>query len=82
MTTTAKTKELQKFADKFWADQEERAKAAGMNVIKYLAQVENGMLRPTIAKMLLHSKAHPDTCPADCAFQASIAKLKSHYGNQ
>lgn len=79
MTTTAKTKELQKFADKFWADQEELAKAAGMNVIEYLAQVENGLLRPTIAKMLLHSKAHPDICPADCAYQASIKKLKEQY---
>lgn len=80
MTTAAKTEELQKFADKFWTDQEEQAKAAGMNVVEYLAQVENGMLRPTIAKMLLHSKAHPDVCPVDCAYKRSIDKLKEEFG--
>ncbi len=80
MRSAAKTKELEKFADKFWADEQKRADAAGMHLIEYLVQVEDGLLKPTILKMLLHSKAHPKTCPPDCVYQASIKKLKEQFG--
>lgn len=80
MRSVAKTKELEEFANKFWADREKEAEAAGMHVIQYMAQVDGGILKNTMAKLLLHAKAHPDTCPPDCAFQASIKRLKEQYG--
>lgn len=79
MTSTAKEKELKVFAEQFWADEQKRADAAGMNIIEYQMQAEDGILKPVIIKLLKHQKAHPKTCPADCAFQASINKLKEQY---
>jgi len=64
----------------FWAEREKEAAAAGMHVLQYMAQAEGGILKGTMAKLLLHAKAHPDVCPADCSFQASIKKLKEEYG--
>lgn len=79
MRSAAKTKELEKFADKFWTDEQKRANAAGMNIIEYQMQANGGLLKPTILKLLRHAKAHPKTCPPDCVFQASIKKLKEKY---
>jgi hypothetical protein len=80
MTSAAKTKELEDCANKFWADEQKRADAVGMNIIEYQMQANGGILKPTILKMLRHIKAHPKTCPPDCAFQASIKRLKEQYG--
>lgn len=80
MADETKTEEPKKVAGQYWADIEKRAKAAGMNTIEYLAQAEGGLLRPVLRKLLLHEQAHPDTCPADCAYQASIKRLKTEYG--
>jgi hypothetical protein len=82
MKSAAKTKELEEFASKFWADREKEAEAAGMHVIQYMAQVDDGILKNTMAKLLLHAKDHPATCPPDCAFQASIKRLKEQHGVQ
>jgi hypothetical protein len=65
---------------KFCAEEQKRADALGMNIIEYYMQVEDGLLRPTILKMLRHAKAHPKTCPPDCAFQRSFDELKKKYG--
>ena len=72
MTMTANKEWL----EKFMAKEQKRADAAGMNLIEYMAQANGGILKETIAKMVLHAKDHPTTCPPDCSFQASINKLK------
>lgn len=79
MTTDA-TQAKEEWARQFWAEREKEAKAAGMHVIQYMAQVDGGILKNTMAKLLLHAKDHPGTCPPDCAFQASIKRLKEQYG--
>ena len=64
---------------KFQAEEQKRADAMGLNIIEYYMQVENGLLQPTILKLLCHAKAHPKTCPSDCAYQASIKKLEEKF---
>lgn len=64
----------------FMATEQKRADAAGMNLIEYMAQANGGILKETIGKMVRHARAHPVTCPSDCAFQASIKRLKAHTG--
>jgi hypothetical protein len=80
MLSTTKAKELEEFTKQFWAEEQKRADAAGMSILEYQMQAEGGILRDTVIKMLRHAKAHPDTCPPDCALQASIKKLKEQYG--
>lgn len=68
-------------ANKEWltqlmAEEQKRADVAGMNILEYMAQANGGILRETIAKMARHAKAHPQDCPSDCTFQASLKKLK------
>jgi hypothetical protein len=79
-TTASETQPKQEWLKQFWADEQKRADAAGMHVIEYLMQVEDGLLKPTIIKMLRHTKAHPKTCPPDCAWQESMNRLKKKYG--
>lgn len=79
-TTASETQPKQEWLKQFWADEQKRADAAGMNIIEYQMQANGGILKPTILKMLRHTKAHPKTCPADCAFQSSLKKLKEQYG--
>ena len=69
----------QEWLKQFWADEQKRADAAGMNIIEYQMQADGGILKPTILKLLRHAKAHPKTCPSDCAYQASIKRLKEQY---
>lgn len=64
----------------FMSEEQKRADALGMNIIEYQMQANGGILKPTILKLLRHAKAHPKTCPPDCAYQASIKKLKEQYG--
>lgn len=77
--TTTETPRTEEWVEQFWTDEQKRADEAGMNVIEYQMQANDGLLKPVINKLLLHNKAHPDTCPPDCAFQASIKKLKEEY---
>ncbi len=70
----------QEWLKKFMAEEQARADALGMNIIEYQMQAEGGILKPTILKMLRHAKAHPKTCPPDCAFQRSLDELKKKYG--
>ena len=78
--TTSEVQPKQEWLTKFWADEQKRADAAGMNLIEYQMQANDGLLRPTILKLLRHTKAHPKSCPPNCAFQASIKRLRSQYG--
>lgn len=83
MTTNGSTttiEELEDFASKFWADQEEKAAAVGKNVYQYIIDISNGEMKPVLVKMLRHQLAHPNECPEDCAWQAVIRNLKKHYG--
>ena len=73
-------KPKQEWLTQFWAKEQKRADAAGMNIIEYQMQANNGLLKPTILKLLRHAKAHPNTCPLDCEYQASIKRLKEQYG--
>ena len=77
---TGEAQPKQKWLTKFWADEQKRADAAGMNIIEYQMRANGGILKPTILKLLSHAKAHPEACPSDCAYQASIKKLKAQYG--
>lgn len=61
------------------AKQEKLAEAAGMNVLEYMAQAEGGILRETILKIVRHARTHPNECPADCAFNASLGRLEKKY---
>jgi len=79
MKTTAKAPMTKEQLEQFWTDEQQRADAAGMNIIEYQMQANDGLLKPIIIKVLRHNKAHPDTCPADCAFQASIKRLKNKH---
>lgn len=63
----------------FMAGEQKRADALGLNLIEYYMQVEDGLLRPTMLKMLDHAKAHPESCPPDCTFQRSFGALKRKY---
>ena len=76
---TSKAKPNKEWLDKFWAEEQKRADAAGMHLIEYQMQANGGIMRPTILKMLHHNKAHPNTCPPDCVFQASIGRLKEQH---
>jgi len=76
MNSTTKTPKTEGWAEQFWADEQKRADAAGMNIIEYQMQAGGGIMKPTIIKILRHNQAHPDTCPPDCAFLASIERLK------
>lgn len=69
----------QEWLKKFTAEEQKRADALGMNIIEYQMQAEGGILKPTILKMLRHAKAHPMTCPSNCAYLASIKNLKEQY---
>lgn len=80
MSDVPKTKELEDFATKFWADEQKRADAAGMNITEYQMQANDGLLKSVILKILRHIKAHPNTCPPDCAWQQSMKELKEKYG--
>lgn len=71
---TSETQPKQEWLEKFWAERQKEAEAAGMHVIQYMAQADGGILKPTIIKMLRHAKAHPRACPSDCTFQASIKR--------
>jgi hypothetical protein len=66
----------EEWLEQFWAEEQKRADALGMNIIEYQMQANGGILRPTILKLLRHAKAHPTTCPPDCAFQTSMERLK------
>lgn len=63
----------------FMAEEQKRADALGLNLIEYYMQVEDGLLRPTMFKMLRHAKAHPKSCPPGCTFQRSFDELKKKY---
>jgi len=80
--TTNEAQPKQEWLTQFWADEQKRADAAGMNIIEYQMQANGGMLKPTILKMLRHAKAHPKTCPPDCTFQVSIKRLKEQFGTK
>ncbi len=75
-----KSNDSDEFVHKFWAEQKKLADAEGINVFAYLARANGGLLKPTIIKLLKHAQAHPNECPDDCAFQASIERLKEEYG--
>jgi hypothetical protein len=79
-STISEVQPKQEWLAKFWAEEKKRADAAGMNLLEYQMQANDGLLKPTILKLLRHAKAHPKTCPLDCAFQASLKKLKEQYG--
>jgi hypothetical protein len=51
-----------------------------MDLYQYLAQAEGGILRDTMGKLARHAQVHPEVCPSDCAFQASIKRLKEQHG--
>lgn len=74
--TTSEARPKQEWLTQFWADEQKRADAAGMNIIEYQMQANDGLLKPTILKILRHVKAHPRTCPTGCAFQRSLDELK------
>jgi hypothetical protein len=78
--TTDTKQEKEEWARQFWAERQKEAEAAGMNVYTYMAQVDGGILKNTMTKLLRHAQAHPSTCPPDCAFQASLKRLKEQYG--
>ena len=78
-TTTNEAQPKQEWLTQFWADEQKRADAAGMNIIEYQMQANDGLLKPVIIKMLRHNKAHPKTCPPDCVWQESIKKLKKEF---
>lgn len=80
--TTSEVQPKQEWLTQFWAEEQKRADAAGMNLIEYQMQANDGLLKPTILKLLRHAKVHPKTCPADCAFQASIKRLKKDFSVQ
>lgn len=69
----------QEWLKKFMAEEQVHADALGMNIIEYQMQAAGGVLKPTILKMLRHAKAHPKTCPPDCAFQRSLDELKKKH---
>lgn len=75
---TSETQSKQEWLEKFWAERQKEAEAAGMHVIQYMAQADGGILKPTIIKILRHANAHPKTCPADCVFQRSSNELKKN----
>lgn len=77
--TTSEAQPKQEWLTKFWADEQKRADAAGMNLIEYQMQANDGLLKPTILKILRHAKVHQKTCPADCAFQSGLKRLKEEY---
>ena len=74
-----KSNDAEEFARTFMAEQQKLADAEGVNVIVYMANAHGGILKPTITKLLKHAQAHPDKCPNDCAFQASLERLKEKY---
>jgi hypothetical protein len=76
---TTKAPQTEEWIEQLWSDEQKRADAAGMNIIEYQMQANDGLLKPVITKLLRHNKAHPDTCPSDCAFQVSIKKLEEQY---
>lgn len=81
MTTDTTSKQSKKeWIKQFMAEEQKRADALGMNIVEYQMQANGGILKPTILKLLRHAKAHPKTCPPDCAYQASIKRLKEQYG--
>lgn len=75
-----KVQPKEEWIEQFMAEEQKRADALGLNLIEYYMQVEDGLLRPTTIKLLRHAKAHPKTCPPDCAFQRSLDDLKKKYG--
>ncbi len=77
--TTTKAPQTEKWIEHLWSDEQKRADAAGMNIIEYQMQANDGLLKPVITKLLRHNKAHPDVCPPDCAFQTSLKLLKEQY---
>jgi len=78
-TTMSKAQPKEEWIEQFMAEEQKRADALGLNLIEYYMQVEDGLLRPTMLKMLRHVKAHPDRCPSNCSFQTSIRKLKARH---
>lgn len=82
MTDTAlsKAQPKEEWIKQFMTEEQKRADALGLSLIEYYMQVEGGLLKPTMLKMLRHAKAHPKTCPPDCAFQRSLDELKKKYG--
>lgn len=80
MTTEDKIDDKQAFVKDFMAGQQKLADDAGMSVYEYMARAEGGILRDTMIKLGRHAQAHPNECPADCAFQASLTRLKKKYG--
>jgi hypothetical protein len=79
MTTLDKTKDKEEFAVEFMAKRQKLAADAGMSLYEYMCQVDGGILKNTMEKLARHEQAHPKECPADCAFQASIKRLKEEY---
>lgn len=80
MTTEDKIEDKQAFVKNFMTGQQKLADDVGMGVFEYMAQAEGGILRDTMIKLGKHAQAHPNVCPADCAFQASLTRLKKRYG--
>ena len=77
-----RAEDLEEFSRTFMAEQQKLADAAGMDVFTYMAQAHGGILKETIAKLTRHEQAHPKECPADCAFQTSLKRLKEEYGQR
>lgn len=78
--TATEMPRAEEWIEQLWADDQKRADAAGMNIIEYQMQANDGLMKPVIVKLILHNKAHPDTCPPDCAFQTSLKRLKEQHG--
>lgn len=60
----------------FMADRQAEADYLGMDLLDYMAESRGGILRDVIAKIRLHAEDHPKVCPPDCAFNASLERLK------
>ncbi|HEV2402650.1 MAG TPA: hypothetical protein VGS08_00425 [Candidatus Saccharimonadales bacterium] len=71
-----KADDSDEWARTFMAEQQKLADAEGVDLLVYMAHAHGGLLKPVVIKLLKHAKAHPDKCPDDCAFLASIRRLK------
>lgn len=82
MTTSRnhKANERDEWIEKFMAEKQKEADAAGVPLLVYMAHEHGGILKPVIVKLLKRAKAHPGGCPDDCQFQSSIVQLNKKYG--
>jgi hypothetical protein len=50
-----------------------------MTFFDYMSQVEGDALSGVMRKLQLQTEDHPYTCPPDCAFGASLERLKKKH---